>query len=231
VRAKEPGSQSMNLSGIALFEDLNEGARRELAARGIVCSFQPGDALWRAGGAATAMHVVLSGEVRVVKVTGGRQRVMHTEGRGGTLGDVALFSAAGYPATALAVTPVTTVALTADTLHAVMAADPRFAFHLLARLAGRVRHVIEMVDRMTAWSVQARVAQFLVDRRAVTGSDVFTLGMTQQQLAEELGTVREVVVRTLSDLKAGGHIESAGKGRYRLREAGVLSELARPTSY
>lgn len=241
--AKEPGSQqpsrratertsrrATDIDGIELFDGLVPAARSVLLAKGVLRRFAPDEVMWRSGAEATAMHVILAGEVRVVRSGGGRQRVMHTEKRGGTLADVALFSGQGFPATAIAVTPVTTIALTLDVLHGLIAGDPSFAFRLLARLAGRVRHVIGLIDRITAWSVQARLARFLIERRQATGRDVFALGMTHQQLAEELGTVREVVVRALGDLRDRGHIETAGRGRYRICEPTALAGLAQPAS-
>ena len=224
-RMKEPGSQSIDVAGIAILESLSPHGRRELEKRATIRSYEAGEVLWREGSAVAAMHIVLSGEVRVVSSADGRQRVIHRETRGGTLGDVALFSGDSYPATALAATRVTTIALTRDALHAVIAADPTFALHLLNRLATRVRHVLGVIDRMTNWSVQARVARHLLERG--TRGEAFTLGMTQQELAEELGTVREVIVRTLRGLRDAGHIEFVGRGRYGITSRDSLERMAK----
>jgi CRP/FNR family transcriptional regulator len=202
----------------------------EVRKSGLVRHFKAGEILWTEGAPAQAMHVVLHGEVRVVRVNRGRQRVLHREARGGTLGDVALFSDESYPATAIAETAVTTLALTRATLHALIGVDANFGIRLLNRLALRVRHVLGVIDRMTAWSVQARVAQHLLERAARTTAPSFTLGMTQQALAEELGTVREVIVRALGDLKDAGCIENAARGRYRLVDGEALRRAAQPLS-
>jgi DNA-binding IclR family transcriptional regulator len=50
--------------------------------------------------------------------------------------------------------------------------------------------------------------------------------MTQTALAEELGTVREVVVRSLRGLRQLGAIESAGDGKYRISNRPILEQLA-----
>ena len=50
--------------------------------------------------------------------------------------------------------------------------------------------------------------------------------MTQQQLAEELGTVREVISRELRVLMRAGLMESIGGGRYRLLDLARLGALA-----
>lgn len=224
AHTKEPGSHSSDISGIPLLESLLPNARLALERHAVVRHFEADEILWRAGTSAAAMHIVLSGEVRVVSTGDGRQRVVHRETRGGTLGDVALFSGEHYPATAIATTRVTTLVLSRETIHTLIAADPAFSLSLMQRLALRVRHVLGVADRMTNWSVQARVARYLIERGSK--GNVFTLGMTQQHLAEELGTVREVIVRTLGELKEAGHIEAAGKGRYRIRMLETLEQIA-----
>lgn len=225
---KEPESHALELAGIPLLEGLSAAFAGALSERAVVRRFKAGEVLWTEGTPASAMHIVLSGEVRVVRTNRGRQRVLHRETRGGTLGDVALFSGESYPATASAETAVTTLAFTRDTLQALISADPAFAIRLLNRLALRVRHVLGVIDRITTWSVQARVAQHLLERSARTELPSFTLGMTQQALAEELGTVREVVVRTLGDMKEAGWIDTAARGRYRILDNEALRKAAQP---
>ena len=51
--------------------------------------------------------------------------------------------------------------------------------------------------------------------------------MTQSALAEEIGTVREVVVRALRELRQSGAIESVGDGKYRVSSLATLQQLAR----
>jgi hypothetical protein len=52
--------------------------------------------------------------------------------------------------------------------------------------------------------------------------------MTQTALAEELGTVREVVVRALRGLRQLGAIERVGEGKYRVLSLPILEGLAEP---
>jgi DNA-binding IclR family transcriptional regulator len=58
--------------------------------------------------------------------------------------------------------------------------------------------------------------EFLLTRPTNRSASI-TLGMTQQALAEELGTVREVVSREIRVLTRRGLLEALGGGRYRLR--------------
>lgn len=214
------------LDRVPLFAGLNDGARRELAARATLRTFAPDEVLWRAGATPRGFCVVLEGEVRVVRSVGGRQHVIHVEGPGGTLGDVPLFEGGAYPATAIASRRTQCLVIGRDAILAAIREDPELAFVLLARLAARVRHLIERLDRLAARNVTARLAAFLLARRRAAATPSFTLGCTQLEVAEELGTVREVVVRALRELREGGVIRSAGRGRYEVVDEAALVRLA-----
>lgn len=218
----EPGT----LERAPLLKGLNDAARRELSARAVLCRFAPGEVLWRAGTAPRGLFLVVEGEVRVTRASSGRSHVVHTEGIGGTLGDFVLFGGGPYPATAAAAQRTVCIALDRDAIHAAIRADPELAFRLLARLAARGRHLVERLDRLATRPVSARLAEHLLTRHASVKGAAFTLGGTQTQVAEELGTVREVVVRTLRELRQRQLIDAVGKGRYIVQDEAALRRLA-----
>jgi len=208
-----------------MLANLNEAARRILEQHGSIRTFAAGEVLWTAGGQPQALLIVLEGTVRVVRARNGRQHVVHVERAGGTLGDVALFAETPYPATAIAATRARCMVIPPDVLYAAIAADPNLARVLLKRLAHRVQGLIGRLDRITHQNITSRVADHLL-RRAADATASFTLGVTQQELAEELGTVRELVARSLAELRERGVIASAGRGRYQLLDGGLLRTLA-----
>jgi CRP-like cAMP-binding protein len=217
----------LSLRELPLFADASDAARRTLAARALRRSYDTGETLFSAGAEARGLYVVLSGRVRVVRHSSGRRHVLHEEGPGGTLGEVPLFEGGGYPATAIAVEPTTCLVFARADIAAAMRADPELAWLFLARLAARVRTLVERVDALAARTVPQRLAALLLARRGQGGNDAtVTLGGTQEQVAEELGTVREVVVRAVRGLCDAGAIEALGRGRYRVRDAERLRELA-----
>ena len=207
---------------VPLFQRLNAGALRELAARSTLRTFAADEVLWHAGTEPRGFFVILEGVVRVVRTVHGRQHVVHVEGAGGTLGDVALFEGSTYPATAIANCHTVCLAVTRDGLLAAIRQDPELALSLLGRLAARVRHVIGRLDGLAARSVSARLAGYLLERRERAGTDVFTLGGSHSTVAEELGTVREVLGRNLRGLRDRGLITMGANGAMRIvDEAGL----------
>jgi len=226
----EPKSHSMideaSLDPIPFFRDLSEGARRELAARAVLRHFDEGAPLWRRGMKPRGLFIVMHGQVRVVRSSGKRQHVIHTEGPAGTLGEVPFFEEGAYPATAIASRNTKCLVLGRDAIHAAIQEDPELAFVFLRKLAARIRHLVSRLDRQVQKSVRARLAEFLIHRLQAAESDVVTLGTTQQEVAEELGTVREVVVRILRELRDEGFITRAGRSRYTIPDMEALRRIA-----
>lgn len=213
------------LPPLPLFEGIAPAAMRILAGAPRR-RWRRGEALWTAGTDARGLLVVLSGRVRVVRAPGGRQYAVHTEVAGGTLGDVPFFAGGRYPATAVAAEPTVCLVLDRATLARAVAADPELAFRCLGRLAGRVRRLVERLDGQTARTVRQRLATLLLARQDAAGAAPFALGASQAEAAEELGTVREVLVRELRHLRASGLVSAPARGRYRVRDRAGLERLA-----
>jgi len=214
------------IAALPLFRGLREDSLQLLAQHGIVRSFSTGEALFRAGDTPWGIFVVLEGRIRVVRGEAGRQVVVHTEGVGGTLADVPLFAGGVLPATAIAAEPTVCAVFPKEALRAAIAANPDVAFALLARLALRVRELVGRLDQVSSKSVAARLATYLLRRTEERGSAVVSLGMTQSQLAEELGTVREVIVRELRALRTAGIIRPSRGGGVEILDAGLLADRA-----
>lgn len=214
------------LDTLPLFATLSADTRRRLMAASTIRQYPVGSTLFRAGDSPTGIFVVLEGSVRVLRARDGRQSVIHTEGPGGTLAEVPLFEGGTFPGTAEAVTATRCLHLPGDALTALIREDPAVALLFLRRLSTRVRGLVERLDGLTSQSVPARVATFLERRAALADCDTFSLGMTQEELAEELGTVREVIVRALAGLRHDGVIASVGRGRFTVLDSAALRRLA-----
>jgi CRP/FNR family transcriptional regulator len=194
-----------------------------------------GQVLWSAGDRAEGVALVIEGKVRVVRGRGGRQVVIHSDEVGATLGEVPFFTGGVYPATAIASEPTRILIFSHAAVRRAMTVDPGIAFFFLRGLCERIQGLVEKVDHLSANSVQMRLARYILDRQSaspatkrLSKSAAFSLGMTQRDLAEELGTVREVVVRALRGLRDLGAIEAAGDGKYRVLSQKILATLAAP---
>ncbi len=213
------------LKALDIFLGVPGSAIEALAKRGVELAFPANAVVFLTGSEPRGWYIVIEGSVRVVRGSGGRQHVIHTEGVGGTLGEVPLFTDGTHPATALASQPTRCALFDRAALEAAIRESPEIAFLLARRLALRVESLVERLHERSSQNVQARVIEFLLARVA-NRENVISLGMTQQALAEELGTVREVISREIRALVRKGLIEALGGGRYRLLDIASLNSIS-----
>ena len=209
-----------------LLGELPPAVAERLRARAVERRFAAGTTLFSEGSAARGLFMVLEGEVRVLRSAAGREHVIHVERAGGTLGEVPLFEGGDYPATAVAAVDTRCLVLTRDVVFAAVRQDPDVALALLTRMAARVRLLVERMDHRTTQPALSRLATLVLQRHAAAGGSPFSLGRSQQEAAEELGTVREVVVRGLREMRERGLITATGSGRYLVSDPMALQLLA-----
>jgi CRP/FNR family transcriptional regulator len=201
---------------------------RRLAAVAVITRYPRRGVLFRAGDAPAALHFVLSGRVRVARRVESGSRVLHFEDAGGVLGEIPVFGGGPYPATATAAETVQCAVLASDAVERLLAEEPEFARFALRRIAHRARTVLERLDELSDYSVTARVAGYLLARADAASRNDLVLGASQAALAEQLGTVREVVVRSLRALCDDGAIRRVGRSRFAIVDERRLRDLARP---
>ncbi|MBA3671912.1 MAG: Crp/Fnr family transcriptional regulator [Gemmatimonadaceae bacterium] len=214
-----------SLERLPLFSRLTAAARRAVAAGGTWRDFDPGETLWTAGAEPRGLYVIVTGEVRIVRAPRGRQYAVHVERGGATLGEVPLFAGGHYPATAIAAERTVCFVIGRAALARAVSADPDLAFRLLAGLATRVRGLVERLDARSSTTVAQRLASFVLARHLASRGRAFVLGTTQAEAAEEIGTVREVLVRELGALRHARVVGGVARGTYRVLDERRLRRI------
>jgi CRP/FNR family transcriptional regulator len=205
------------LARLPLLREYSPALARALAPRAVEAKFSTGTVMFLAGSAPRGWYIILEGCVRVVRGNGARQHVIHTETAGGTRAEVPMFGGTTHPATGIAAEPTRCAIFDRQALEAAMRECPEIGFLINRRLALRVKRLVDRLDERSR-SVATRLAEFLLLRAETSPSGRFSIGMTQQALAEELGTVREVVSREIRSLVKAGMIKRLGGGRFELRD-------------
>jgi CRP/FNR family transcriptional regulator, cyclic AMP receptor protein len=195
------------LQEVSFCADLPPGALAALAAIAVPLQRRVGATLQLEGDPAEAMYVVIRGRVKVARLAArGREQVLMVLGPGQHFNAVPIFDGGTCPANVEALTDVELLALPVGPLRRVVAEQPALALALLGEFTGRLRYMVNLVDELALHSVQGRVAQLLLDQavRAERGERVDAL--TQAEMAAQIGTVREMVARTLKGFEVQGLI-------------------------
>jgi CRP-like cAMP-binding protein len=196
-------------------------ARRALAKR-----WNARQVIFRRGDPPYGLVLILEGRVRVSRERDGRRQLLHIEEAGGCLGEVPVVDNHPMPATAIAAEATHAIIVSPEVLRAAVMLDPKLALKLLAGLAQRVRGLADRLERMTLHGVGMRLAAALLERAGRSRGQTLSLGMSQEQFAEELGTVREVLVRELRLLVQARILVRLGAGKFEVRRADALQAIA-----
>jgi CRP/FNR family transcriptional regulator len=141
--------------------------------------------------------------------------------RGGTsVLDLPLFDGGNYPAHAEAYEDGTSVLVVPrDRFQALLVAHPEIAAGAVRSLAIQTRKLIEMLKAQALDTVRARLAAYLLQ----TAGDerTFPLRETNEAIGSQIGTVREVISRTLNALEEARLIERHGRVVTLLDRAGL----------
>jgi CRP/FNR family transcriptional regulator len=206
-----------SLAAHPLFADLPVEMRVEVASRMVPRQYRHGAVIFSEGEMATALHLVGSGTVRIVKRSpGGREQTLLFADRGETFAEIPIFDHGPYPADAEAFTDALVYALPATDIFRLLRTTPAFAESALAIFASRNRHLTEIVENLAFRPVIGRVARTLLD-------DPHT--QTQTQMAATVGAAREMVNRSLHTLDREGIIRIES-GRITILDHSRLAEIA-----
>jgi CRP-like cAMP-binding protein len=198
------------LKRVLFLRDLPEATLLALAEQGIDRTFGKGEMLFREREAAAGLFVVRTGAVRLAKFdTIGRELVLGRAQPGDAVGEIALFDGGNYPHDALADEDGTVVfTLSRAIFLAQMTQFPELAIGGLRLLTIQNRRLIEMLKAQTLHTVRTRLAAYLL---ASAEGDTVTLPENNTMLGAHIGTVREVISRTLHGLEDSKVILLAGR--------------------
>ena len=157
------------------------------------------------GESAGELYFVASGAVKVFKTSAeGKEQILDIVRPGESFNDVPVFDSSPNPASAQAMGPVVLYGIRKSNLETILRDHPQVALNTIQVLAGRLRHLVSLVEDLSFRHVIGRVARILLEHAGDgTGPKP---RLTQQEMAAIAGTAREVVGRSLKALEEGGAI-------------------------
>ena len=214
----EPRSKPVEtLARASLFAALSAAELAFLAERSVARKFSSGEIVFSEGDPCAGMYVVEAGHVRIFKTSAdGREQVLSIDGPGGSVAELPVFDGGSYPASVSAVEDSTLLFIAKQDFHALCVAHPQVALKVLRVIGARLRKLIGIIEELSFTTVRNRLAAFLIRMARHQGARVeagfeITLPMSNQELASQIGTVRELVSRNLSRLQSEKLIQMDGR--------------------
>lgn len=184
--------------------------------------YQAGEILFLEGEDCLGLYIVRTGRIRIFKTSpAGKDQALTVVHPLETFNDVPVFDDGANPASADALVDSIVALLPKRDTARLLQTQPAFAAGMLRAFALRLRHLTSVVEELSFHHLAARVARAVLesagDRRATE--------LTQQRLAEVVGTAREVAGRALRQMEGQGLIRIQ-RGRTEILNRAALEQLA-----
>ena len=205
------------LAKVPIFSGLTETELGFLAQRAVPRQYAPGEVVFAEGQPCAGLYVVERGHIRIFKTSpGGREQVLTIDGPGSSVAEVPVFDGGNYPASGAAVDSALLLFVSKQDFQALCLAHPQVTLKVLRIVGARLRRLVEIIEELSFTTVRHRLASFLVrlarqeGKRTPAGIEIL-LPTSHQELAAQIGTVRELVSRNLSRFQAEGLLIVEGR--------------------
>jgi CRP-like cAMP-binding protein len=213
----EKKNRAAFLAQAPIFAELTESELTFLAQRAVAKRYASGELIFSEGDACPGLHVIEAGFVKIFKSSAsGREQVLALDGPGHSIAELPVFDGGKYPASAMAVQDTVLLFVSKQDFQTLCLEHPQVALKVLRVVGRRLRGLVAIIEELSFTTVRQRLASLLL-RLTRTGKKIegggvrIELPATNQELAAQIGTVRELVSRNLSRLQAAGIVEIDGR--------------------
>jgi CRP/FNR family transcriptional regulator len=210
-------SQRIDLAAVlektALLSSLSPPELQMLAARSVRKLFSTGELLFSEGEPCNGLHIIARGKVRLFKTSvNGREQVLSVNVSGESVAEIPVFDGGPYPASAVALEETEIVFISRRDFNAYCLEHPEVPLKVLTVVGARLRNLVGIIEELSFTTIRQRLISTLLKlaqsegRKTARGIEL-QLPASHQELANQLGTVRELISRNLMRLQAEGLLD------------------------
>ncbi len=198
----------LSLKKIPFLSKLPDEALNALSAKVKSIKFPKQAVIISEGDETSSLYIILSGKVRVFsRDEKSKEVTLLIQESGSYFGELALLG--NVPRSANVETLENTVCgvISKDNFKCWLATHPDVAIEMLCDLSEKIRHLTEKVKHMALSNVYERTIQVLQDM-AIKEGEILVINNkpTQQELANMVGSSREMINKIIKELTKGGYV-------------------------
>src|SRR5512138_221840 len=201
---------------------MSEHGLGDLLGKGQLRTADAGDVIFEERTRCQGFPLLLEGSIRVAKTASdGREILLYrvVPGEACLITTSCLLGSAAYTGRGVAEAKLQFLVVPPPVFARLVATEEAFRTYVFALFSERVSELMQLVDAVAFQRLDRRLAALLLGK----GREIRT---THQQLAEDLGSAREIVSRLLKDFADKGLV-ALGRERIEIRDAKRLRDLAR----
>ena len=192
------------LRNIPLFREFEETQLQQIAQTAALRTYHKHEFIVREGDPGGTFYIILDGSVAVTRVASdGRETILSILKANDFFGEMSLFDSSLRSASIKTLSDVKVGVIDEKAFLDVLERSPKIARHLVTALSQRLRAANQLIAATTSQDIRARLASLLLNLSQSFGEKAdngvkITLRLTNQEMANMIGTTRETVNRTLN---------------------------------
>lgn len=195
------------LASIPLFSGLDARTREVVEQHSALRAVRKNTVVIQKGDESGVLYVVISGRLKVTVADGqGKEVILNTLGPGDYFGELAILGDMPRTATVMSLEDSKLLTLSRKAFLDLVREQPDIALAVIRNLTERVSQLTEQVGRLALGDVYSRIRDALNAQAVEEGGVLVTGRFTQSEIAQMVGSSREMVSRVFKDLREGGYI-------------------------
>lgn len=197
------------LKSVHFLSKVGEEVLNEVASKCTEKVHFKGETIFREGDPPRGLIVVREGSVKIFKLgDSGREQILEIEGPGRSVAELPLFDGMPYPASCATVEDSVILTVRVREFHEILDKHPEVGKAIIASLSKRLRRMVMLVQELSLKDVRGRLADLLLEMAGT--ANAVEMPLSHQEIAARIGTVREIVTRTLGRMSQEGVIRVEG---------------------
>lgn len=195
------------LKNVSLFADVPEAYLEQLEKLSVTRTYPKNTILVTEGDESNHLYIIKKGKVSVF-LTGddGRQVILNLMTEGEYFGELSLLDGEPRSASVMTVSPCEFIAISRASFQDLLKNNQEFAQFMICELTKRIRILTESVRDLALLDVYGRVIHTL-EKLADENNRIDNPKVTHQDIANMVGSSREMVSRIMKQLIIGEYIE------------------------
>jgi CRP/FNR family transcriptional regulator, cyclic AMP receptor protein len=199
------------LKAVPLFASFPEEQLRLLTTMVSRRSATRGTTIMAGGDATDSLYIVLSGRLKVMIDSDGKEVILTLLGPGEFFGEMGLIDDEPRSASVVAIEACELLSIAKRDFKKCLSDSFEMTMQVMRGLVRRLREADRKIGSLALLDVYGRVARLLLDMAEnVNGEKIVTKRLPKQDIAKMIGASREMVSRVMKDLQTGGYIEVRG---------------------
>jgi len=212
MRKLDKSGKAELLEEFPIFSGLDKSYLENLADIALIKKIKKKDILFREGEKATGFYLLVSGRIKLSKISpSGKEQILHFVNEGNSFAEAAIYMDRKYPAMAEALNESVLIFIPVDAFASVLKDNSELAVNLIAHISHYLHLLTRKVEELSLMDATSRLARYLA-RKMDSQTGLVRLSEGKGQTATSLGMAVETFSRTLGRFKEEGIVKEASPG-------------------